>query len=619
MGDLLSDPGTIAVVFWLLLSLEVGWTAWQVIATTRRRQSLLQVLSGMSPPGLERWLRAWGRHDEQGKPQVEGGKLVLSGSPPELRLTAATGSPMAVAPGLLTALGVLGTFLGIHAGLSSIDLGALGSTEALLTAARGLLAGMTTAFATSVAGLMYAAIVMVILVVGRIVRHQWAKAEQARWRGMLTEAGQDSLTDAAVYMSTAIATLSENMTSIFGQMETQLAQLAQLRSEQGESMIREVIIEFREQALDPLAARLDESAAISRRSAEAVEKLEASLGGISQKLAGSVKLLEKFNRETHEKLQAFSDALTDTLTHFQTDTRQMLTETGAAIQDAVSASIEGMGRQREAFEQSATQAAETFRGIRTDLEAALTTQSDEQRKTLTALKDANIAILDRAEQAYTKQADAIEAIGAQAAATLQTARVELETSLAAVRKAIQETSAVVQEELSRFREEYNEHLRTFLAEQSRQLDEVLDRQRRGLLQVVERLESSFIDEYGRRKELSAEVEATIRQLKEGVETLDRLAQSLGLHSEARLAQLIELSRQMTGQTTGLESAYRDLSSQYDRSLASAISQIESYLDRFTSRHESALHALDDSSAKLTEGLYRAADVLVTASTARRTA
>ena len=43
------------------------------------------------------------------------------------------------------------------------------------------------------------------------------------------------------------------------------------------------------------------------------------------------------------------------------------------IQQAVSQSITGMEAQRTAFEASASQASQTFRGIREDLQAALNT------------------------------------------------------------------------------------------------------------------------------------------------------------------------------------------------------------------------------------------------------
>jgi hypothetical protein len=549
------DPRTVAAVFFLLVTVEVIWTMRLVRERIGRRKAIESlVFTGEAPGAMDLWLASWARRAADGSPSVRGGQLVLSEAPPALLGTVAT-SPILIAPGLLTALGVLGTFIGIHGGLAAINLDAMGSTESLLSAASGLMAGMKTAFATSVAGMKYAAITMVLLAGTGTARRQWAAAERDRWRAVVTVGGADGIGQAAAAMAEAAERLSVAMAG------------------QQDHLIREVITTFQEQALAPLTARLEESAAISRQTAEAVGSLEQSLGGITNRLADSVEILDRFNSETHKKLQAFTTNMATTLDRFQVGSQQALEQTGAAIREAVDESISGMALQRSAFEESAQSAAATFRGIRKELESALTTQSAEQRKNLTALRDANLAVIERAEETYTHQAQAIERIGAQAVATMSEAGTQLD------------------EQLTTFRAEYAEQLATFLDHQTKQLDTVLERNRRGLTDVIERLEQSFTDEYGRRKELSAEVDRTISKLKEGVSALDDLAATLGLNSEARLAQLISLSEQMTGQTDSLEASYRALATQY----------------------ESALSEMDTASTKLCDGLYRAADTLVTAS------
>ncbi|MBQ7488586.1 MAG: MotA/TolQ/ExbB proton channel family protein [Clostridia bacterium] len=56
-----------------------------------------------------------------------------------------------ITPGLLTSLGILGTFLGLVKGLSGLSISAA-STEQLLAAMEQLIGGMSTAFLTSIAG-----------------------------------------------------------------------------------------------------------------------------------------------------------------------------------------------------------------------------------------------------------------------------------------------------------------------------------------------------------------------------------------------------------------------------------------------------------------------------------
>lgn len=555
MSELVMDPRAVVAVFWVLATVEIVWTIRLVRGRAGRRRAIAElVMSGDLSAALTEWLAAWGQRREDGTPLIRGGRLVLADAPPAL-LGTLPYSPVGLAPGLLTALGVLGTFLGIHGGLAAIDLGAMGSTESLLSAASGLMDGMKTAFATSVAGMQYAAISMVLLAGSAAWRRRWADGERDRWRSLVAVGGADGIGQAAAAMADAADRLASAMAG------------------QQDNLIREVITAFQEEALAPLTARLEESAVISRQTAEAVGTLEQSLGGITVRLADSVTILDRFNQETHTRLQAFTADMSTTLDRFQTGSQAALEQTGAAIRSAVDESITGMSRQRDAFEESAQAAAATFRGIREELQAALTTQSAEQRENLAALRDANLAVIDRAEQAYTRQADTITQVGQTAVSTMKEAGVALD------------------DQLTRFRSEYAEQLQVFLTHQTRQLDTVLDRHRQGLTGVIDRLEGAFSDEYTRRMELSAEVDRTIIHLKEGVGVLNDLAESLGLNSAARLAQLVTLSEQMTGQTAGLEESYRALSDQY----------------------ATALSELDASATKLCEGLYRAADTLVTAS------
>ena len=58
-----------------------------------------------------------------------------------------------IAPGMLTSLGILGTFLGLVMGLSGLSLSAA-DTSALLSAMDKLIGGMSTAFLTSIAGVL---------------------------------------------------------------------------------------------------------------------------------------------------------------------------------------------------------------------------------------------------------------------------------------------------------------------------------------------------------------------------------------------------------------------------------------------------------------------------------
>ncbi|MFM7368330.1 MAG: hypothetical protein ACKO2Z_11165, partial [Sphaerospermopsis kisseleviana] len=134
---------------------------------------------------------------------------------------------------------------------------------------------------------------------------------------------------------------------------------------------------MKNQLIIPVVERLDQSAILTQQASAAVTKLNNELGGISEKLANSIVTIQQFQQQTLGELNNFANSLQSTLHDFQTETTNVLQETGVAITKAVETSITGMESQREAFQKSAEQAADTFKGIRRELEQSLTTQSEQ--------------------------------------------------------------------------------------------------------------------------------------------------------------------------------------------------------------------------------------------------
>lgn len=102
-------------------------------------------------------------------PKKENNQFILS-SYPSILNRAIPRSPVYYAPTFLTALGILGTFLGIFLGLQKIGINNISDTQELLSASTQLLSGMKTAFSTSLAGLGSASLMMVLLWLGGKLR-----------------------------------------------------------------------------------------------------------------------------------------------------------------------------------------------------------------------------------------------------------------------------------------------------------------------------------------------------------------------------------------------------------------------------------------------------------------
>ncbi|MCC5607617.1 hypothetical protein LC612_12670 [Nostoc sp. CHAB 5834] len=314
---------------------------------------------------------------------------------------------------LCTAIGVLGTFYGIQEGLQGINLSTENPKE-LMTASKGLLVGMKTAFSTSLMGLGSGSLFTLVLFGCDSLRQERRDSLRQKLKAIATlKTAENDNHEVAE----ALSLVAKNLTglkqlnaegigqavgrsiaeqfaglnqlsaqaigqSVGEQVQTAILpalraifkeqqQLRQLQENQGQRVLEELIKDLRIQVLEPIADRLDKSAELTQQASEAVLTLHRELGGISQSLATSILTIQNFQKETLVELQGFAKNLGDTLNQFQTDTKDVLQQTADEINRAVNQSIQGMTAQRSAFETSAVQAAATFRGIREELQTAL--------------------------------------------------------------------------------------------------------------------------------------------------------------------------------------------------------------------------------------------------------
>lgn len=315
-------------------------------------------------------------------------------------------SPAYFAPTLLTALGILGTFLGIFFGLQEIGINNIESTESLLKSSTQLLSGMKTAFSTSLAGLGSASGMIFLLAIGANFRQTARNNLRKRLSNIafvqspqqiLSRLDTSSLGEAAKTLQSATSHLShlsnltpENIASaiqqgmaiektvIVEELQAQTSylqnltpeaiaqtiapllhpinqELAKLRQtqEQQQSTVHSLVKELRQELIEPVVQRLDHSAKLTEEASLAVKELKNELGGIAQSLAGAVETIQEFQQDTLIKLQDFAQNLQTILSQFRHDTQGVLERVAVEINEAVAQSIQGMEAQREAFEASA--------------------------------------------------------------------------------------------------------------------------------------------------------------------------------------------------------------------------------------------------------------------------
>ncbi|MBG1270388.1 hypothetical protein [Nostoc sp. WHI] len=439
---------------------------------------------------------------------------------------------------LCTAIGVLGTFYGIQEGLQGINLSTENPKE-LMTASKGLLVGMKTAFSTSLMGLGSGSLFTLVLFGCNSLRQKRRDSLRQKLKAIATlktaENDNHEVAEAlslvaknltglkqlnaegigqAVGRSIAeqFAGLNQLSAQAIGQavgqqikpaleaMFKEQKKLREIQENQGQRVLEELIKDLRIQVLEPIADRLDKSAELTQQASTAVLTLHRELGGISQSLASSILTIQNFQKETLVELQGFAKNLGDTLNQFQTDTKGVLQQTADEINRAVDQSIQGLTAQRSAFEASAVQAAATFRGIREELQKALQeratveqqmlqgfannmgqTLSQFQTETTGVIQqtshEINRAVLQSIE-GMTAQRSAFEASAVQAAATFRGIREELQTAL-------QERAIVEQQMLQGFANNMGQTLSQFQTETTGVIQQTSHEINRAVLQSIE--------------------------------------------------------------------------------------------------------------------------------------
>ena len=690
-------------------------------------------------------------------------------------------SPVSFAPALLTAIGILGTFTGIFIGLQNIDLGNISETQNLIAASTKLLAGMKTAFSTSLFGLGAAIFFIIFLSWGMQQRttirnrlrkklsdiaflenpnHLLSRLDNEgnieianTLRGVadnLSGFNADVIANAVksaiaspdsplvlelkqiIHNTSGLSNLtpkaiasanSDNFTVLINPLAEEIKQLRELQESQGQT-VETLVRQLRNELIEPVVTRLDQSAELTKEASAAVTALKNELGDISTSLAGAVQTIQSFQQDTLTRLQEFAANLQSILGQFRTDTQGVMEQVSVEIKEAVSQSITGMKAQRTAFEASANQASQTFRGIREDLQAALETQAEQQKQMLQDVQTSTESVLVKANEAFINQSNTLLTVGKEASELMSEAQdnfqsmmkhISLEiqqavnqsiTGMEAQRTAfessanqasqtfkgiredlqaalntqaeqqkqmlqevqnstegilvqaneafvnqsnslvtvgkeasglmneakdnflgtlnnidgmLQNTRLTVQQELEQFRLDYQAALQEFFTQQNNLLNETLGKQREGLAGVVVDLQQTFKGEATQRKEMTAHVDRSLDRIGETVKTVNTLASAMGMNSSERLGQLQELARTIGGEARKVERSYQSMTEQFNIALNDGNEKLNNYLKQANETYIRSIHDADEAAAKVctqlnetSHGLMSVAEFLVSA-------
>lgn len=563
--------------------------------------------------------------------KLEHGDFVLLQYPAALSRSAAS-SPFRFIPGILIAIGVLGTFYGIQEGLTDLSLADIGGdSQQLLSSSVTLLEGMKTAFSTSLMGLSSSSLLTFVLFLSQVVRRQ--HISQLRHRldriaflespeHLLSKLNLDSNAEAAVSLKEAAenirelspqaigSAVGESMRPIFTDINSSLLALREEISQDREELLNTLIQEQRTQLIQPILEELNRTSNLTettsrliQETSQAINGLTNELAGVTRSLSGAIETIQEFQQQTLTELNQFAKNLQTILSDFQTGTRDVMEEISDKITQGVDASIKAMEGQKEAFEESAKQAASTFVEIREQLETALTTQGQEQRRLLSDFTETM-------EQTVSNQAQLLSETGDQAKSVMEQASSNLTDTLGNINETLQNTRITVQEELEQFRQQYQEALMHFFEDQDKILEETLGKQRDGLIQMLDKTDAVFVQEYERRKELGEQVDGQIQQV-------THFVSSVGLTSGERLAQLQEITQSLGGEADKIDQSYANLIQRLNQALDQSNRHLEQELRQSRESSIQFFQAADSATAELSKRLLTAANYLVSASAAQQ--
>jgi len=597
-------------------------------------------------------------------------------------------SPLGFVPTMLTTIGILGTFLGISLGLAEFDPSHVGEdTDALMASSVSMLQGMKTAFYTSLVG-MGASILFAFFGIaglgswerGRIgkitkaVHYYCTEAlpvdylaaldseKQSRAADAQLEAAQSMqaaiglLSDASQRMASAVggfssdvivqgvkdafqAAVDRDLKPVFSEIAQEMKLLREIKQDNGEKLIQVLTASIREDIVAPISQEIEKTSNMVARSNLAVEGLTSKLGGVMAGFESVSQSIGQFQSETVGRLTQFADSLKDVLGEFRSETSHVLNRVSSEITQALEGSIEGMRQQREAFQASSQQAADTFSGIRGEFERSMEARTHAEEKMLVerqaaeeqmlktredaeqamfASVSANIdQLLGKASQMFAEQSATLQDVGSMASQLMGTAREELERGLGDIDSKVLAMSGTVQKELETFRVEYQSRLSSFFEEQNELIGQALERQKGTLEGVIDDYRKTFEEDHQRRLQMFETLSSSHAQLQESAQTVQALVENVGMLDAATMANLQSVASEIGRQAGQLGKRYAEASEAFTGMTADLPKAMDEYFTRANTSFEGFFRDFDKAAGNIHRRLAEAAEYLVTGAIEQR--
>lgn len=556
---------------------------------------------------------------------------------------------------ILTSLGVLGTFIGIMNGLSGIDKKLAGDTAQAFGAVKDLLGGMSTAFVTSIVGMVASLTLLLVIsfcdkykfrwysdllnyfsehyrveTIGDYLKHLDANGQQKLIEKQIEVANKSQLASEALlhmgeklgesadkfdadkiglHISNSLDRIFKNeMVPVFKDIRSELSELKSIKQDNGQMIVETI----KNEIINPLTEEIRNTSALVHQSTSAISKLNADLGDVSIRLGESISTIQVFQKDTLAQLNVFANDLRAVLFDFQSDTKNILVNVTESIKDAVDYSVEGMKSQQDAFNNSAEKAANTFKDLKGILVESLEQHAVLQKTLLNEVAGNFDGVINRSIEVFDNQNKVMTDVGENAAALIDTSRANLEVTINNIENTILSIKNVVEDELVIFRNDYQKSLGDFFVQQNSLLEETLGSQRDGLSNVFNELKSIFSDEYMKRKEISSELERNLVEMQQSVEVVSNLVQSVKMLDSAYVTTIEQAAKSIGRQVAGFEKQHQATQQVLNQFMQQVPEALNNYFNTANDNHVKFFAGMDEASTRIHQRLLQSAEYLVSA-------
>jgi len=391
--------------------------------------------------------------------------------------------------------------------------------------------------------------------------------------------------------------VGEVMSPVFLEIRTELQALREIKADQGQQILGELVSRLREEVLEPMADKMGEITEATNRSAHAVNDLTAVVGQTLTQMRATVTAFEEVQKRTLADLRTFQVGMSQTLSDFQQHSRE--------LHSRMSEEIAGVAERAGGLMDVARQSLESTLGT---IGPSLHQMSEQIAR---ELGSALARFQEDSKGHYDKMADQLQTVAGEAARTMQAAQAGLASTLGGIDATIRTMSEVTRGELEKFRDEYQSQLTHFFTEQDRVLGESLAVHKQGLLDVVRALTEAFETGLSHQREASGEFRDALGGVGEIVERLARYSASVGLHSGERVESMQALAKQSYEEMMRLEMAYGGIVQQLRSAMDASHGHMERYLEAMNERSGSLIAEFDTHLGRISEQLINASSVLTT--------